>query len=109
MNNNFFNLRLIKYPLSLLIMGIGVAIYLVVFPPKKEEQRADFGLGAINLKLANSDTTITEKKVVQFADNQAGTAPNVYLGGSAETKEQSARDAQIIKENKEANFRRRTA
>jgi len=112
MNNNFFNLRLIKYPLSLLITGIGVAIYLVVFPPKKEEQRADFGLGAINLKLANSDTTITEKKVVQFTDNQAGTAPsnpNVYLGGSTETKEQSARDAQIIKENKEANFRRRTA
>jgi hypothetical protein len=108
MSNNFFNLRLIKYPLSLLIMGIGVAIYLVVFPPKKEEQTADFGLGAINLKLANSDTTITEKKVVQFADNQAGTNPNVYLGTS-EAKEQSARDAQIIRENKEANFRRRTA
>ncbi len=108
MNNNFFNLRLIKYPLSLLIIGIGVAIYLVVFPPKKEEQTADFGLGAINLKLANSDTTITEKKVVQFADNQAGTNPNVYLGTS-EAKEQSARDAQIIRENKEANFRRRTA
>jgi hypothetical protein len=105
--NNFFNLRLIKYPLSLLIIGLGVAIYLKVFPPKPEQQANDFGMGAINLKLANSDTTIKEKKVLQEQiDAPTQGNPDTYLGTSSQ--EEKAHNAQIIQENKAANFRRRT-
>ena len=105
--NNFFNLRLIKYPLSLLIIGLGVAIYLKVFPPKQDEQSNDFGKGAINLKFANSDTTIKVKEVFQeqTASYSQGN-PDTYLGASSE--EEKARQLEITQENKAANFRRRT-
>ncbi|MEA5458735.1 conjugative transposon protein TraM [Arcicella sp. LKC2W] len=107
--NNFFNLRLIKYPLSLLIIGLGVAIYLKVFPPKQDEQSSDFGKGAINLKLANSDTTIKEKEVFQEQTNTHNQGnPNTYLGGASSQEDDKARQLEIIQENKAANFRRRT-
>jgi hypothetical protein len=62
--NNFFNLRLLKYPLSLLIIGLGVGIFFKVFPPTEESlNKDDFGKGLINLNLANSDSTISEKKL----------------------------------------------
>ena len=106
--NNFFNLRLIKYPLSLLIIGLGVAIYLKVFPPKQDELSSDFGKGAINLKFANSDTTIKEKEVFQEQTNTYNKGnPNTYLGGSSQ-EDDKAHQLEIIQENKSANFRRRT-
>lgn len=105
--NNFFNLRLIKYPLSLLIIGLAVAIYLKVFPPKIEDHANDFGKGAINLKLANSDTTIKEKAVFQEqTESYHQGNPDTYLGVTA--KQEEARQLQITQENKAANFRRRT-
>jgi hypothetical protein len=102
--NNFFNLRLLKYPLSLLIIGLGVGIFFKVFPPTEETlNKDDFGKGLINLNLANSDSTISEKKL--FSEEVSSFSnPNTYLG-----TEDSLRHKQVEAENRVSNFRRETS
>ncbi|NBB29923.1 conjugative transposon protein TraM [Cellulophaga sp. BC115SP] len=102
--NNFFNLRLLKYPLSLLIIGLGVGIFFKVFPPTEESlHKDDFGKGIINLNLANSDSTISEKKLFN-EEVSSSSNPNTYLG-----TEDSLRRKQIESENRVSNFRRETS
>jgi len=102
--NNFFNLRLLKYPLSLLIIGLGVGIFFKVFPPTEESlNKDDFGKGLINLNLANSDSTISEKKLFN-EEVSSFSNPNTYLG-----TEDSLRRKQVEAENRVSNFRRETS
>ena len=102
--NNFFNLRLLKYPLSLLIIGLGVGIFFKVFPPTEETlNKDDFGKGLINLNLANSDSTISEKKLFN-EEVSSFSNPNTYLG-----TEDSLRRKQVEAENRVSNFRRETS
>jgi len=102
--NNFFNLRLLKYPLSLLIIGLGVGIFFKVFPPTEESlNNDDFGKGLINLNLANSDSTISEKKLFNEEVSRFSN-PNTYLG-----TEDSLRRKQVEAENRVSNFRRETS
>ncbi|MGX7688236.1 conjugative transposon protein TraM [Flectobacillus roseus] len=102
--NNFFNLRLLKYPLSLLIIGLGVGIFFKVFPPTEESlNNDDFGKGLINLNLANSDSTISEKKLFNEEVSNFSN-PNTYLG-----TEDSLRRKQVEAENRVSNFRRETS
>lgn len=102
--NNFFNLRLLKYPLSLLIIGLGVGIFFKVFPPTEESlNNDDFGKGLINLNLANSDSTISEKKLFNEEVSNFSN-PNTYLG-----TEDSLRRKQVEVENRVSNFRRETS
>jgi hypothetical protein len=75
-----------------------------VFPPTEESlHKDDFGKGIINLNLANSDSTISEKKLFN-EEVSSFSNPNTYLG-----TEDSLRRKQVEAENRVSNFRRETS
>jgi Conjugative transposon, TraM len=111
--NNFFNLRLIKYPLSLLIIGIGVGIYLKIFPPKQDVVQTSFG-GTPDMKFPKSDSTIGGKNIFSDAIDRVksnGAQHDPVMGNDQDmvlqAKKDSIKRVRTEQERKATNERNR--
>ncbi|MEA5461635.1 conjugative transposon protein TraM [Arcicella sp. LKC2W] len=96
----FFNLRFIKYPITLILNLILVGFYLYIFPPSEAKAQKSTDFDSVSLDIPLADKKIEERNVF----SQVGEDTLNEFSAL-----ESQKDLEVKKENSKSDFYRRTA